>query len=442
MNIRSNLRWLIVTGFCGLAMFAAVAFTALLQIEVNGPIYRRVSLSKDVVEDYVPPPASLLEAALYCRMMNDTNDPAEFERYLALFRTAEQNFERLHTDYMRRVPEGALKSMMRGTAYETAERYFQIAKADYIPLVAHGEHERARVLLLSRMKPVFEKHMAAVDQIVAVANEEARTGEGLAARTVRFYTEVMAGVGLLILLVGGTLSATIARGISKQTEELQRSLLQLRALAGRLQSIREEERKSVAREIHDQLGQALTAIKIDVNALVRQWPGDREQQSEKAAAILALVDDTIQAVRRISTELRPGMLDDLGLVATVEWAGEEFQARTGTRCQLDLPLDDIVVDQERATAIFRILQETLTNVARHADARKVEVRLAREDRGLTLEVRDDGRGISEDRLSRHQSLGILGMRERALLIGGDLTITGAPGRGTMVRVTIPEALGT
>jgi signal transduction histidine kinase len=179
-----------------------------------------------------------------------------------------------------------------------------------------------------------------------------------------------------------------------------------------------------------------------VRALVRQWPGDREQQSEKAAAILALVDDTIQAVRRIATELRPGILDDLGLVATVEWAGEEFQARTGTTCRLDLPLDDIVVDQERATAIFRILQETLTNVARHAEARKVEVRLAREDSGLTLEVRDDGRGIPEDRLSRNQSLGILGMRERALLIGGDLTITGAPGRGTTVRVTIPEALGT
>ena len=441
MKIRSNLRWLIVTGFCGLAIFAAVAFTALLQIEVNGPIYRRISVSKRLVEDHVPPPQSLLQSALYCRMMNDVGDPAEVQRYLALFRNAEKNYEARHAEYMRSMPEGPLKTLMRGTAYETAVQYFKMANEEFIPLATQGDHDKAQAVLLSRMKPIYERHEAAVDQIVAVANEEARTGEALAAETVRFYTEVMAGVGLLILIAGGMLSSTIARGISTQTEELQRSFDQLRALAGRLQSIREEERTRVARDIHDQLGQALTAIKLDVSALVRQ-PAGPEQHLEKAASILNLVDETIQAVRRISTELRPGVLDDLGLVATVEWAGEEFEARTGTRCRLDLPPDDIVVDQERATAIFRILQETLTNVARHADARKVEVRLSQQGRHLTLEVHDDGRGIAEDRLSRNESLGILGMRERAMLIGGDLTITGSPGRGTTVIVKIPEALGT
>jgi len=160
---------------------------------------------------------------------------------------------------------------------------------------------------------------------------------------------------------------------------------------------------------------------------------------KKTSSILQLVDEMIQTVRRISTELRPGILDDLGLVAAVEWAGEEFEARTGTKCRFALPTDDFAVDPERATAVFRIFQETLTNVARHADASEIRVRLAMEGKDLTLEVHDNGRGISEERLSNRRSLGILGMRERAMLLGGELTITGAPGKGTTVRVRVPEA---
>jgi PAS domain S-box-containing protein len=228
-------------------------------------------------------------------------------------------------------------------------------------------------------------------------------------------------------------------GLEQAEQELQRSFEQLRALAARLESIREEERKRVAREIHDQLGQALTAIKIDLSSLVRELPAGAKQPAKKAASILKLVDESILTVRRISTELRPGMLDDLGLVATIEWAGEEFEARTGTACRLDLPREDIAVDPEQATAIFRIFQETLTNVARHADASRVEVRLAREDGDLTLEIHDNGKGIPEDKLSDGESLGILGMRERATLLGGDLTISSPAGNGTTVRVRIPEA---
>jgi signal transduction histidine kinase len=186
----------------------------------------------------------------------------------------------------------------------------------------------------------------------------------------------------------------------------------------------------------DELGQALTAIKIDLSSLIRGLPTDKKQQSE---SILKLIDATIQSVRRISTELRPGILDDLGLVAAVEWAAQEFEARTGTKCRLDLPQDDIAIDRELATALFRILQETLTNVARHANATQVNIRLAKEDAVLTLEVRDNGKGISEEELSAGRSLGILGMRERALLLEGELAISGASGKGTPVRVRIPEA---
>ena len=200
--------------------------------------------------------------------------------------------------------------------------------------------------------------------------------------------------------------------------------------------VREEERTRVAREIHDELGQALTAIKIELSALLFEWPAEHKP-SRRAESIARLVDKTIQSVRRISTELRPGILDALGLVAAVEWAAEEFQTRTGTRCRLDLPKEAIEIDQELATTIFRILQETLTNIARHADATQVDIRLAREDGRLSLEVHDNGIGISEERLSASGTLGILGMRERALLLGGEFLITSAPNLGTRIVVRIP-----
>lgn len=223
----------------------------------------------------------------------------------------------------------------------------------------------------------------------------------------------------------------------KRAEEaLRKSHDQLRALAARVQSVREEERTRVAREIHDELGQALTAIKIDLSALRYRLPTDQMQQ---AASIITRVDETIQAVRRISTELRPAILDAVGLVAAIEWAADEFAARTGAEFRLDLPPGDITMDENRATALFRIFQETITNVARHADATEVRVRLEQTDSHLSLEVQDNGRGASEEELSGGGSLGILGMRERARLLGGDLTITGARSAGTIVKVRIPHA---
>jgi PAS domain S-box-containing protein len=224
----------------------------------------------------------------------------------------------------------------------------------------------------------------------------------------------------------------------KAEDALQCSLEELRALAARLQSVREEERTRVAREIHDELGQALTGIKLESASLIRELPRDARQQLNRVELIMKLADETIQTIRRISTELRPGILDDLGLVAAVEWATEEFHSRTGTDYRLDLPEDDIVIDRERATALFRILQETLTNVARHANATQVNVRLAKEEGSLILEVHDNGKGISREELSAGRSLGILGMRERALLLGGGLSISGAPGQGTTIEVRIQE----
>ncbi len=219
------------------------------------------------------------------------------------------------------------------------------------------------------------------------------------------------------------------------------SLDQMRALAARLQTAREDERTRVAREIHDELGQALTAIKLEFTALLRDLPAVESQVNQRSQSILALLDEAIQSIRRIATELRPGILDDLGLVAAVEWAAEDFQVRTGIKCHLDRPDADIAVDTESATALFRIVQEALTNVARHANASEVNIRLAEEHGRLTLEVRDNGRGIGDEELSGNRSLGILGMRERALLAGGELTISGSPRLGTTIRVRIPHSDG-
>ncbi|HVW84346.1 MAG TPA: PAS domain S-box protein [Bryobacteraceae bacterium] len=222
-------------------------------------------------------------------------------------------------------------------------------------------------------------------------------------------------------------------------QELQRSFEQLRALAAGLEKVREEERTRVAREIHDELGQALTAIKIELSWLGRRSPADG-QQTKRVDSILALVDDTIGSVRRISTELRPGVLDDLGLVAAIEWASRDFERRTGTTCLLDLPETNVRADRETATAIFRIFQETLTNVARHAQASRVRIRMREEHRMLLLEIQDNGIGFDKEGSGSHSvSLGILGMRERALLAGGTLDFESAPGQGVTVRVRIPVA---
>ena len=241
--------------------------------------------------------------------------------------------------------------------------------------------------------------------------------------------------GGLVEFTGAVMDVTERK---RGEDELQRSLEQLRALAARLQSAREEERKRVARAIHDELGHALTAIRIDLSFLLHALPPQQTQQSKRAQSILKVVDQTIQAVRRISTDLRPGILDDLGLIAALEWAAEEYEARTGIRCQLSLPANAGLISTEHATAIFRIFQETLTNIARHANATRVDICLAREPKGLMLEVRDNGRGIREEELSAADSLGILGIRERALLLGGELLIQGFPQSGTIVRIWIPS----
>jgi PAS domain S-box-containing protein len=226
---------------------------------------------------------------------------------------------------------------------------------------------------------------------------------------------------------------------------LVRSEQQLRALAGRLHSVREAERSQVAREIHDVLGQELTSLKMDAAFLLRRIehpdPLEREPLAARLQDMIAQLDATLLTVRRIATELRPGVLDDLGLIAALLWQAKEFQARAGVVVELCCNTDEVPIDSAGATAVFRIFQELLTNIARHACARRVRVTVIASDGELTLEVSDDGRGISEHDVSNSRSLGLIGIRERALMFGGDFTITGEPGVGTRARLTLPLAPG-
>jgi signal transduction histidine kinase len=229
------------------------------------------------------------------------------------------------------------------------------------------------------------------------------------------------------------------RAERRRTEErLKKSHEQLRALSMYLQHIREDERIRISRQVHDELGQALTGLKMDLYWLSSRVPKQLRAVREKTKTMSAHIDSTIQTVRRISTELRPGILDDLGLVAALEWQAGEFQKRTGIKCEVTSQIQEAILDEELNTVFFRIFQESLTNVVRHANASLVDVRLWEQEGNLWMEIKDNGRGISEAELSNTRSIGLLGMRERAALLSGEVIISGAPGQGTTVRVRIPR----
>jgi signal transduction histidine kinase len=219
--------------------------------------------------------------------------------------------------------------------------------------------------------------------------------------------------------------------------ELKESTKQYQELTASIESAREEERKIVARELHDQLGQALTAMKFDLVWLREQLENKDVALAQKTKDITAQLNTMIKNVRRIATELRPGMLEDLGLAASIEWQAHEFEKRSGIECKIRIPEEEISLTSDKSVTIFRIFQEALTNVVRYAEAKHVEVALNKLGELVTLEIYDDGRGIKPEDITNIHSLGLLGMRERAKYLGGTLEIHGLPDQGTMLKVTIP-----
>lgn len=233
------------------------------------------------------------------------------------------------------------------------------------------------------------------------------------------------------------LTEELERRVEARTLDLRSAQDQLRALASRLHDLQEEERAQLARELHDEFGAALTALKVELHWIMERLPQKSPALRQKARAMSELIDSTVNSVRRTATMLRPRLLDDFGLVAAIEWQIGEFERRTGIHCMTTLP-ENLNLDHHRSTVFFRILQESLTNVVRHAKATNVAVRLWDEGGQVSLEIKDNGTGINPEVNSFKESLGLIGMRERAYAFGGDVRITGGSGQGTTVTARIPR----
>ncbi len=225
----------------------------------------------------------------------------------------------------------------------------------------------------------------------------------------------------------------------KQVEKrLKETSSQLRDLASRIQTVREEERTMIAREIHDELGQVLTVLKIQLSLTANKLLPEQQEIKTRIKSTYGLLDNAVEAVQRISAKLRPGILDELGLAAAVEWQAQDFEKHTGIHCKCSLLSEPVSLSAEKSTAVFRIFQEALTNAARHADADRVSIFLKNRNDKMILEIIDNGCGINKTQINSPKSLGILGMRERVVVLGGSMEINGVPGKGTHIKVTMPR----
>jgi signal transduction histidine kinase len=242
--------------------------------------------------------------------------------------------------------------------------------------------------------------------------------------------------------ISGTIQDITERKLAM--EALQESERRLRALSGRLETLREEERRRISREIHDELGQMLTALKMELRWLENKLAEHEDDPSfnpflDRVVSATELADATIVAVQRISSELRPGILDNLGLLPALQHEASKFHERTGIRCVLDLPEQPPQIPARVSTALYRVFQECLTNVSRHAKASLVQGAFRKEGEGFLLEIRDDGVGLPQEEIYSPRSLGLVGMQERAMLLGGTVRFERPENGGTIVQVRIPLA---
>jgi PAS domain S-box-containing protein len=291
-----------------------------------------------------------------------------------------------------------------------------------------------------KTKTIYEKEFPALKNKrvhLDVEREFIRKDGSTFTASLNIYTEVDDN-GELIK------TKTIARDLTerRRVEELKKSREQLRSLSAYLENAREEEKKRIARQIHDELGHALTTLDLDLSWVSNRLSKDRssvdiESLIERTQAMSALIDSTVQTVQRISSELIPGVLDHLGLSEAIKWQVDNFRERTGIEYSIIIDPESIMLDQKSSLTLFRIFQETLTNIIRHSEATTVTVMLKESDRTLELEIQDNGKGIEAHHVSSPESIGLIGIRERARILGGWVDISGSSGTGTAVKVIIP-----
>ncbi len=298
--------------------------------------------------------------------------------------------------------------------------------------------------ILSNLHNIFTEETYSVfkDELIAIAEGKTVLEFESSAKTIE--DEIIHNLTKWAVAPGyeDTLSKVFVSAIDlteqKQTlETLQRSREQLRNLTAHLESVKEEERKSIAREIHDELGQSLTALKMDISWLCKKLPKKDKIVVKKTESMNNLIDTTVQTVKKISSTLRPSLIDDLGLAAAIEWQSEEYQKRTGTQCTVTIGPEDIPIKSEYAITIFRIFQEALTNITRHSGATEVNVKLLVKKGNLLLNIKDNGKGITKEQIEDPESFGLHGILERAHYCGGEVKISGIKGKGTTVKVRIP-----
>ncbi len=234
----------------------------------------------------------------------------------------------------------------------------------------------------------------------------------------------------------GNVTGTV--GISRDITDRKQMEQELLELSAYLQSVREEERTRISRELHDELGQSLTAIRLGLGVLEAQLPAGSGPIARSLESLKSITDDTVSSIQRIASDLRPPLLDELGLASAMEWLLESFSNRTGVAHELHLPRKSLQYSADVSTALFRIVQESLTNVSRHGQATQVVVDFADTTEEIRLNITDNGRGLDEAALSAKNSLGLIGMRERCFLLGGQFGITSRLGAGTRIEVRIPK----
>ncbi|MBL7073887.1 PAS domain S-box protein [candidate division KSB1 bacterium] len=312
--------------------------------------------------------------------------------------------------------------------YGTDEKADLIGKSSF-DLIAPEDREKA----IAAMEEVIEKGYVKDREYHVLIKDGSKV-------PVEMSVSMMKGKeGELIGFMGVTRDIT---GRKLAEEDLKMSFAQIRDLSAHIQYVREEERKYIAREIHDELGQVLTALKMNLSLMSRDIKEKKESIDLQVLlgeidAMQEIIGVTVKRIRELITELRPEVLDNLGLLEALEWQANEIQDRTGILCELTTKLKEIKLDKDRSIAIFRIYQEALVNVTRHAKATKVIINISKTDGKLLLEISDNGIGIPQEKLKSRDSFGMIGMKERAYVFGGDVEITGRKGKGTTVRVSIP-----